>query len=68
MRLNSTRLFNLKIKINFDKIKMLRSCSDLSLMMNYQKDLKYCIINMKIDKTCRAIDDMMKKNYFLNEI
>ena len=32
------------------------------------KNLKYCMINMKIDKACRAINDMMKKNYSLNKI
>ena len=68
MRLNSTRLTNLKIKLNFNKIKMLRLYSNLSLIMNHQKNLKYCIINMKIDKACRAIDNTMKKDYFLNKI
>ena len=64
MRLNSTRLIDLKIKLNFDKIKMLRLCNDLSFMMNHQKDLKYYIINMKVDKACRAIDDTIKKIVF----
>ena len=61
MRLNSTRLINLKMKLNFNKTKMLRLCSDFSFMMNYQKDLKYCMINMKVDKACRTIDDVIKK-------
>ena len=56
------------MKLNFDKIKMLRLCNNFSLMMNYRKDLKYLIIDMKIDKVCRAIDDIMKKNYFLYKI
>ena len=68
MRLNSTQLIDLKMKSNFDKIKILRLYIDLSLIINYWKDLKYCMINMKVDKVCRAIDDMMKKNYFLNKI
>ena len=68
MRLNSTRFIDLKMKLNFDKIRMLRLCSDLSFMMNHQKDLKYCMINIKVDKTCRAINGTMKKNCFLNKI
>ena len=68
MRLNSTRLIDLKMKSNFKKIKMLRLYNDLSFIMNHRKDLKYCIINMKIDKACRAIDDTMKKNCLLNKI
>ena len=68
MRLNLTRLINLKMKLSFNKIKMLRLCSDLPLMINHWKDLKYYIINMKVDKACRAIDNAMKKNYFLNKI
>ena len=68
MRLNSIRFIGLKMKLNFNKIKMLRLCSNLSLRMNHQKDLKYCIINMKIDKACRAINDTMKKDCFLNKI
>ena len=57
-----------KNKLNFNKIKTLRLCSNLSFMMNYRKNLKYCIINIKIDKVCRAIDDIMKRNCFLNKI
>ena len=68
MQLNSIRFINLKMKLNFDKIKMLRLCSNLSLMINYWKDLKYYMINMKIDKACRTIDDIMKKDCFLNKI
>ena len=68
MQLNLTQFIDLKMKSNFNKIKILRLCSDLSLMMNYWKNLKYCIIIMKIDKIYRAIDDIMKKNYFLNKI
>ena len=68
MRLNSTRFIDLKIKLNFNKIEILRLCSDFSLMMNHWKNLKYCMINMKIDKACRAIDDTIKKDYFLNKI
>ena len=55
------------MKLNFDKIKILRLCSDLSLIINHRKDLKYYVINIKVDKACRAIDDTMKKNYFLNK-
>ena len=61
MRLNSIRFIDLKMKLNFNKIKMLRLCNDLSLVMNHRKDLKYCIINMKVDKVYRAIDDTIKK-------
>ena len=68
MRLNSTRLIDLKMKSTFNKIRMLRLCNNLSFIMNYQKDLKYYMINMKIDKVCRAIDDTIKKNYSLNKI
>ena len=68
MRLNSTRLIDLKMKLNFNKIRMLCLCNNLSLIMNYWKDLKYYIINIKIDKTCRAIDSTIKKNYSLNKI
>ena len=68
MRLNSIRFIDSKIKLNFNKIKMLRLCSNFSLMMNYRKNLKYCIINMKIDKACHAINDIIKKNCFLNKI
>ena len=64
MRLNSTRFIDLKMKLNFEKIKMLRLWNNLSLMMNYRKNLKYYIINMKFDKACRAINDIMKKNCF----
>ena len=64
MQLNSTRFIDLKIKSNFNKIRMLRLYSDLLLMINHQKDLKYCIIIIKIDKACRAIDDTIKKDYF----
>ena len=46
---------------------MQRFYNDLSLMMNHQKDLKYYIINMKVDKAYRAINNI-KKNYFLNKI
>ena len=68
MQLNSTRLIDLKMISDFDKIKMLRLCNDLSLMMNYRKDLKYCMINMKVDKTCHAIDNMIKKACSLDKI
>ena len=68
MRLNSTRFIDLKIKLDFDKIKMLRLCSDLSLMINHRKNLKYHMINIKVDKSYRAADDIMKKNYFLHKI
>ena len=47
---------------------MLRLCNDLSFIMNHRKDLKYCMINMKVDKAYRAIDDTMKKDCFLNKI
>ena len=63
---NST--LDLKIKLNFNKTKMLRLYSDLWLMMNYQRDLKYCMINMKIDKAYRAIDNIMKKDCSLHII
>ena len=68
MRLNSNRFINLKMKLNFNKIKMLRLCNDLSFIMNYRKNLKYYMINIKVDKVYRAIDDTMKKNCFLNKI
>ena len=64
MQLNSTRFINLKIKLNFDKIRILRLYSDLSLIINHRKDLKYYIINIKVDKVCRAIDDTIKKIVF----
>ena len=68
MWLNSTRFIDLKMKLNFDKIKMLRLYSDLPLIINHRKNLKYCMINMKVDKAYCTIDDMIKKNYFLNKI
>ena len=68
MRLNLTRFINLKMKLNFNKIKMLRLCNYLSLMMNDRKNLKYYMINMKVDKACRAIDKRIKKDYSLNNI
>ena len=68
MQLNSIQFIDLKIKLNFNKIEILCLCSNLSLIINYWKDLKYCMINMKIDKACRATDDMMRKNRFLNKI
>ena len=68
MRLNSTRFIDLKIRLNFNKTKMLRLCSDLLLMISYRKDSKYHMINLKVDKVCHAIDDTMKKNCFLNKI
>ena len=68
MRLNSIRFINLKMKSDFNKIKMLRLCSDSSFMMNYWKDLKYYMILMKVNKTCCVVDDTMKRNYFLNKI
>ena len=68
MQLNSTRFIDLKMKSNFNKIKILRLYSDLSFIMNYRKDLKYYMINMKVDKIYRAIDDIIKKNCFLNKI
>ena len=68
MRLNWIQFINLKMKSDFDKIKILRLYSNLLFIMNYRKNLKYCIINMKVDKACRATDDRMKKKYFLNKI
>ena len=68
MRLNSTRFIDLKMKLNFNKIKMLRLCNDLSFMINHRKNSKYCMINIKVDKACRAIDDTMKNFFFLNKI
>ena len=68
MWLNSTQFINLKMKSDFNKIKMLRLCGHLLLMINHRKDLKYYIINMKVNKACRAINDMIKKNCFLNKI
>ena len=47
---------------------MLRLCSDFSSIMNHWKNLEYYMINMKVDKAYRAIDDMIKKDYFLNKI
>ena len=68
MRLSLTLFIDLKIKSNFNKIRMLRLCNDFSFVINHRKDLKYYIINMKVDKTYRAIDDTMKKDCSLNEI
>ena len=68
MWLNSTQLIDLKMRSNFDKIRMLRLCSDLLFIINRRKNLKYCMINMKVDKTCYAIDNTMNKNYSLNKI
>ena len=68
MRLNSTKFIDLKMRSDFDKIKMLRLYSDLPLIINHRKDLKYCMINIKVDKVCRMIDDTMNKDYFLNKI
>ena len=68
MQLNLTELIDLKIKLNFNKIKMLRLCNDFSFMMNHREDLKYCIINMKIDKVYRATNNTIKKNCFWNKI
>ena len=65
---NSNRSTVFKMNVNLNKIQILCLCNDLSLTINHRKDLKYYIINMKVDKTCRAIDDTMKKNNFLNKI
>ena len=64
MQLNSIRFIDLKIKSNFDKIKILCLCNDLSLMINHRENLVYRIINMKVDKVYRAIDNTMKKDIF----
>ena len=64
MQLNSTRLINLKMRSDFNKIRMLRLYSNLSLITNHRKDLKFYMINMKVDKTYRAIDDIIKKIIF----
>ena len=37
MRLNPTRLIDLKMKLNFYKVKRLRLYSNLSLMINHRK-------------------------------
>ena len=68
MRLNSTRLIDLKMKSDFNKTRILRLCSDLSFMINHRENPKYCMINIKINKTCYTIDDTMKKDYSLNRI
>ena len=68
IQLNSTRFIDLKMKSDFDKVKILRLYNDFPLMINHRKDLRYCIIDMKVDKVYRAIDDTMKKNCFLNKI
>ena len=68
MRLNSTRFIDLKMRSNFNRIKMLRLCNDLSFMINHRKDWKYCMMNMKVDKVCCTINNTMKKNCFLNKI
>ena len=68
MQLNSTQLIDLKMKTDFYKIEILCLCKNLPLIMNHRKDLKCCLINIKIDKSCRAIDDRMKKNWVLNKI
>ena len=65
---NSDRSIIFKININLNKIQILCLCNDLPFMINHRKNLKYYIINMKVDKTYRAIDDIMKKNNFLNNI
>ena len=67
MQLNRIRLIDLKIKLKFNTIKMLRLYSNLPFKMNHRKDLKYNMINMKIDKAYSAIDNTMKKNYSLNK-
>ena len=56
------------MKLNFNEFKILRLCSDFPFMMNHRKNVKYYIINTKIDKICRAIDNMIKENCFLNKI
>ena len=68
MQLNSTRFIDLKMKLSFNKIKMLRLYSNFSFIINHQENLKCYMIIIKVDKYCRAIDDTMKKNYFLNKI
>ena len=68
MRLNSTRFIDLKMRSDFNKIKTLHLCSNFLLMMNHRKKLKYYMINIKVDKACRATDDTMKKSYSLNKI
>ena len=68
MRLNSTRFIDLKMKLNFNIIRILHLCNDFPFMMNYRKDLKYCIINIKVDKTCHEADYTIKKDYSLNKI
>ena len=68
MQLNSTRFIDLKMRSNFNKIKMLRLYNDFSLMINHRKKLKYRIINMKVDKAYRATDNIKKKYCFLNKI
>ena len=68
MRLNSIRLIDLKIRSDFNKIKMLHLCNNLSFMMNHREDLKYYMINIKVDKASRALDNTMKKNCSLNKI
>ena len=62
MQLNLIQFFDLKMKLNFDKIKMLRLCSNLSFIINkLLKNSKYYKINIKIDSTYHAIDNTMKK-------
>ena len=68
MQLNLIQFIDLKMRSDFNKIRILRLCSDLSFIINHWKDLKYYMINMKIDKACRAINDTMEKYYFLNKI
>ena len=68
MIFNLNYLTVLKTNVNLNEIQMLYLCNHLSLTMNHRKNLKYYIINMKVNKTCRAINDIMKKNDFLNNI
>ena len=68
MRLNSTRFIDLKMRSDFNKIKMMCLCNDFPFMINHRKDLKCYIINMKVNKTCRAVDGTMKKDCSLNKI
>ena len=67
MRFNLNRSIDVKMNLNFYKICMLRLCSNLPSMIEHRNDLKYRMINVKVNKTCRKPDDKMKKNYSLNK-
>ena len=56
------------MNLNFYKIRMLRLCNNLSLMIKHQNYLNYRIINVEVDKICRKFDGRIKKNCSLNKL